>query len=157
MSPLTLATPRVHVALAAPVAGGLSSAEAQHRLIEFGPNEIRRERTTTPLTLLARQFESPVIWLLLAASVLSAALGERLDALAIGAIVIVNAAIGFFQEHRAERAVAALRFSRRKSGRNGRRSPNTFGLRSERQRCHAAPSDVASASCGGETAIATRT
>ena len=88
---------------------GLSSAEAQRRLAEFGPNAIRREQATSSLALLARQFASPVIWLLLAASVLSGALGEGLDALAIGAIVIVNAAIGFFQEHRAERAVMALR------------------------------------------------
>jgi Ca2+-transporting ATPase len=88
---------------------GLSSADAQRRLTEFGPNEIRRERAVSRLTLLARQFASPVIWLLLGASVLSAALGEVLDAIAIGAIVIVNAAIGFFQEHRAERAVMALR------------------------------------------------
>lgn len=88
---------------------GLSSAEAERRLIQFGPNELRREATTNALVLLARQFASPVIWLLLGASVLSAALGELLDAAAIGAIVIVNAVIGFLQEHRAERAVLALR------------------------------------------------
>lgn len=101
--------PEPHTVLgpAAPV--GLSSADAERRLAEFGRNEIRRERSTTPITLLARQFASPVIWLLVAASVLSAALGEVLDAAAIGAIVLVNAAIGFFQEHRAERAVMALR------------------------------------------------
>ena len=92
-----------------PPASGLSSAEAQRRLAEFGPNEIRREEKATRLALLARQFASPVIWLLLGASVVSAALGELLDATAIGAIVIVNAAIGFFQEYRAERAVTALR------------------------------------------------
>ena len=91
------------------LAAGLSSTEAQRRLAEFGPNEIRREQKTTRLTLLARQFASPVIWLLLGASVLSAALGELLDAIAIGAIVVVNAVIGFLQEHRAERAVMALR------------------------------------------------
>ncbi len=88
---------------------GLSAAQAQRRLAEFGPNELVHQRSTAPLTLLARQFASPVIWLLLGASGLSAALGELLDAIAIGAIVIVNAAIGFFQEHRAERAVMALR------------------------------------------------
>ncbi len=88
---------------------GLSSAEAERRLIQFGPNELRREAATSALLLFARQFASPVIWLLLGASVLSAALGELLDAAAIGAIVIVNAAIGFLQEHRAERAVLALR------------------------------------------------
>jgi Ca2+-transporting ATPase len=92
-----------------PPASGLSSAEAQRRLAEVGPNEIRREEKATRLALLARQFASPVIWLLLGASVVSAALGELLDATAIGAIVIVNAAIGFFQEYRAERAVTALR------------------------------------------------
>lgn len=89
--------------------GGLSAADAQQRLTEFGPNEIRREQKATPFALLARQFASPVVWLLLGASVLSAAVGERLDAIAIGAIVIVNAVIGFFQEYRAERAVLALR------------------------------------------------
>jgi Ca2+-transporting ATPase len=88
---------------------GLSSIEAQRRLAEFGPNEIRREKSTSAVALFARQFASPVIWLLLGASVLSAALGELLDASAIGAIVIVNAVIGFLQEHRAERAVMALR------------------------------------------------
>jgi Ca2+-transporting ATPase len=95
-----------------PAAGssqGLSSAEAERRLIQFGPNELHREAATSPLVLLARQFASPVIWLLVGASVTSAALAELLDATAIGAIVVVNAVIGFLQEHRAERAVMALR------------------------------------------------
>ena len=50
-----------------------------------------------------------MIWLLLGATLVSLALGELLNAVAIGVIVIVNAAIGFLQEHRAERAVMALR------------------------------------------------
>jgi Ca2+-transporting ATPase len=73
------------------VVTGLSSIEAQRRLTEFGPNEIRREKAASALALFARQFASPVIWLLVGASVLYAALGELLDAGAIGAIVIVNA------------------------------------------------------------------
>ncbi len=97
------------VAGAGPGPSGLTAADAQKRLAEFGPNELRREQSTSALTLLARQFTSPVIWLLLGASVLSAILGEFLDATAIGAIVVVNAGIGFLQEHRAERAVMALR------------------------------------------------
>jgi Ca2+-transporting ATPase len=88
---------------------GLSSDEARRRLISFGPNEILREPTTSASLLLARQFTSPVIWLLLGASAVSVAVGEVLDAIAIGVIVVINAAIGFFQEHRAERAVMALR------------------------------------------------
>ena len=91
------------------IAHGLSSTEAQHRLTEVGPNEIRREQATSLLTLLARQCASPVIWLLLAASVLSAALGEVADAIAIASIVVLNGLVGFFQEHRAERAILALR------------------------------------------------
>jgi magnesium-transporting ATPase (P-type) len=65
---------------------GLSTTEAQRRLVEFGPNEIRREQATSALALFARQFASPVIWLPVGASVLSAGLGELLDAGAIGAI-----------------------------------------------------------------------
>jgi P-type Ca2+ transporter type 2C len=91
------------------IPAGLVSAEARRRLVEFGANEIRRDEATSPIVLLARQFASPVIWLLLGATVVSLALGELLDAVAIGVIVIVNAAIGFLQEHRAERAVMALR------------------------------------------------
>ncbi|HLG58724.1 MAG TPA: cation-translocating P-type ATPase [Vicinamibacterales bacterium] len=109
MTRLKLAPQAEQVGPGPPVAAGLSSAEALRRLTEFGPNEIRREQATNVLTLLVRQFASPVIWLLLVATVLSAALGEWLDAIAIGAIVILNAVIGFFQEHRAERAVMALR------------------------------------------------
>jgi Ca2+-transporting ATPase len=109
MTRLTLASPADHVGPAPPATVGLSSAEAQRRLTESGPNEIHRERATNALTLLVRQFASPVIWLLLVATVLSAGVGEWLDAIAIGAIVILNAVIGFFQEHRAERAVMALR------------------------------------------------
>lgn len=88
---------------------GLSSAEAQQLLRESGPNELVRETSKPPWRLLLAQFSSPVIWLLLAACVAAAALGELADAIAIGAIVIINALVGFFQEYRAERAVLALR------------------------------------------------
>jgi Ca2+-transporting ATPase len=88
---------------------GLSSIEAERRLRESGSNEIRRDSPVTSLTLLLHQFDSPVIWLLLAASGMSVLVGEFVDAAAIAVIVLVNAAIGFFQEHRAERAVLALR------------------------------------------------
>jgi P-type Ca2+ transporter type 2C len=114
MATLTSSSASETVAVAIRVAShasgsGLSSSEAQGRLTEFGRNEIRREEATSSVTLLARQFASPVIWLLLGASAVSLALGEFLDAAAIGVIVIVNAVIGFLQEHRAERAVMALR------------------------------------------------
>lgn len=88
---------------------GLGPEEVERRRKEFGPNEIAREEGTPPWVIAARQFESPVIWLLLVACAISAVLGEAVDAVAIGIIVAMNAAIAFFQEYRAERAVLALR------------------------------------------------
>jgi Ca2+-transporting ATPase len=88
---------------------GLSSGEARRRLTADGPNEIHREKSTPPWAVLASQFMCAMYSLLLGACLVSAALGEALDAIAIGAIVVLNALVGFFQEFRAEKAVQALR------------------------------------------------
>jgi len=88
---------------------GLTSAEADCLLNEAGPNELTRGPTNSPWRLLLSQFNSPVIGLLFAACLVSAALGEIIDAIAIGTIVILNALVGFFQEYHAERTVLALR------------------------------------------------
>jgi Ca2+-transporting ATPase len=87
---------------------GLTSAEAAQRLQHDGRNELRKGQTVSPLTLLAAQFSNLVIWVLIGAALVSAALGEVVDGIAILAIVVLNAMIGFFQEYRAEQAVAAL-------------------------------------------------
>lgn len=88
---------------------GLTADTARRRLLEVGPNEIARERTKSPWAIMADQFGSALIWLLLAASVVSALLGEWVDAIAIGVILVINAFVGFFQEYRAEKAMLALR------------------------------------------------
>jgi Ca2+-transporting ATPase len=90
-------------------APGLTSDEARARLRSHGPNEIRREQGVSPWAILAAQFKGALIWTLLAACALSAALGEITDAVAIIAIVVLNALVGFVQEYRSERAVLALR------------------------------------------------
>jgi P-type Ca2+ transporter type 2C len=90
-------------------ATGLTSAVAADRLREFGPNQVEKERPSSPFVLFARQFKSPVIWLLGVACGVAALLGEFVDAIAIAAIVLINALVGFAQEYRAERAVLALR------------------------------------------------
>jgi Ca2+-transporting ATPase len=90
-------------------ATGLTGAEAAKRLEADGPNELKEGQRVSLLQILLAQFKSLLIWVLIAAGVTSALLGERIDAAAILAIVLLNAAIGFFQEYKAERSIAALK------------------------------------------------
>lgn len=92
-----------------PMTLGLSTERARTRLVETGPNELRRAATTPVWQQVLRQFASPLVVLLLAACAVSALLGEVADAIAIGVIVVVNALVGYLQEARAERALQALR------------------------------------------------
>ena len=93
----------------APTPPGLSAADAAQRLTRVGRNEIQRDAPPSALAVLARQFNSPLIWLLGAACAVSIALREVADAAAILAIVVLNGCIGFFQERRAQHAIDALR------------------------------------------------
>ena len=87
---------------------GLPLEEAKRRLAEDGPNALKKGKAVSPLAILAGQFKSLVIWVLIGAAAVSIALDELADGVAILAIVILNAVIGFFQEYRAEKAAAAL-------------------------------------------------
>ena len=104
-----LVEPGARVVDAGPPRPGLTAAEATRRLLESGRNEIEHGPQISRWRILAGQFASPVIWLLLGACVIAGALGELVDAIAIGTIVGVNALVGYYQEYRAERAVLALR------------------------------------------------
>lgn len=88
---------------------GLSSAVAARRLAENGRNELTESQPISPLSILLGQFKSLIVWILIIAGGVSAALGEVIDAIAILAIVILNAVIGFYQEFSAEKSIAALR------------------------------------------------
>ena len=89
--------------------GGLSDTEARGRLARVGANVVG-EHPETPLWRLAlAQFRSLVVLLLLAASVIAAALGERVESVAILAALLLNAGIGFFTEWRARISLAKLR------------------------------------------------
>ncbi|MBU1865243.1 MAG: HAD-IC family P-type ATPase, partial [Actinobacteria bacterium] len=91
-------------------ADGLSGDEAARRLVERGPNTLGRDRGPSRLGLLAHQFGDVLIWVLLAAALISGLLlQEWIDAGVILAIVIVNAVLGYIQEARAEDALARLR------------------------------------------------
>ncbi len=91
------------------ISHGLSSTEAAHRLEQVGPNELEEKGLRSPWRILFEQFTATMVLILLGAAILSALLGEFKDAIAIGAIVILFALLGFFQEYRAERAMAALK------------------------------------------------
>ena len=95
-------------ALGTDLARGLTVDEAHTRLGLDGANELRKGEVVSPWAIFAGQFQSVVIWVLIGAAVVSAVLGELADGVAILAIVVLNAIIGFAQEYRAERAVAAL-------------------------------------------------
>jgi Mg2+-importing ATPase len=87
---------------------GLSSAEAELRLARFGSNTIQRGRRTDALSLLVRQFQSPIILILVVATVLSGLLGDAMDAVIILAIIVLSGLLGFWQERGATRSVEAL-------------------------------------------------
>ena len=88
---------------------GLPAIEARQRLTRSGPNALPEAPPRPAWKTFARQFRSPLIYILLAAALLAVALGHRGDAAVILAVVIVNALIGALQEGRAERSMAALR------------------------------------------------
>jgi len=91
------------------IENGLTNAEAAERLAEFGPNELVERGLKSPWRILWEQLTSTMVVILIIAAVVSAFLGDFKDSIAILAIVIVNAILGFRQEYRAEQAMAALK------------------------------------------------
>ncbi|OIP39150.1 hypothetical protein AUJ95_05860 [Candidatus Desantisbacteria bacterium CG2_30_40_21] len=88
---------------------GLIHAEALERLEKTGPNQLIQEKQTSPWTLFFHQFTDFMIIVLIGACIVSALLGEWIDALAILAVVLFNGIMGFVQEFKAEKSLAALR------------------------------------------------
>ena len=88
---------------------GLSAQVAQARLLELGANELVKEERASPIALFFAQFKNTLIVILLVATVLSAALGEIVDAAIIAVIVLFCAVLSFVQEYRADNALNALK------------------------------------------------
>ncbi|QJD29001.1 cation-translocating P-type ATPase [Methylococcus geothermalis] len=88
---------------------GLSQQEAEQRLAAQGPNLLQEQRLRSPLAMLLGQFADFMIVVLLLAGLVSGLVGELADTVTIMVIVVLNAVIGFIQEYRAERAIAALK------------------------------------------------
>ena len=87
---------------------GLSEAEAKRRLLQYGPNKLKGKKKTPPILVFLRQFLSPLIYVLLAAVIVSVIVEHFIDATVIMGVLLLNAVIGFAQEKRAQRAMEAL-------------------------------------------------
>jgi P-type Ca2+ transporter type 2C len=88
---------------------GLTGEEAARRQEQDGPNELPEAPPPSLLKLFASQFTGLIVWVLIGAAVVSGFLEDWIDAAAILAIVLLNGVLGFVQEFRAERSLAALR------------------------------------------------
>jgi Ca2+-transporting ATPase len=88
---------------------GLDGAVAEERLSEHGRNEIARDDGISVWALLVRQFRDPIVYVLAAAGIAAAALGEVVEAIAVTIALVLQAVIGFFTELRAKQSVEALR------------------------------------------------
>ena len=96
-------------ALAVEPALGLDPAQAEARFLQHGPNALPEGRRRSIARMVLDQFSDFMILVLIAAAVVSGIIGDAVDTIAIVVIVVLNGVIGFFQEWRAERAMAALK------------------------------------------------
>ena len=101
--------PELLDALASDAAAGLAPAEAARRLLSGGANELHEQQKKSAWRIFLQQLGSTLVLLLIGAALLSWWLGDLADLVAIAVIVLLNAGLGFRQEYRAEKAVAALR------------------------------------------------
>jgi Ca2+-transporting ATPase len=88
---------------------GLSEAAACEKLRTHGANELQEKKGRGPLAIFLDQFKGLIIWVLIGAALVSGFLKEWVDALAILAIILLNAVLGLVQEYRAEKSLAALK------------------------------------------------
>ena len=87
---------------------GLTRAEAAKRLARYGTNALAQARRRSTLAIFLAQFRSLIVVLLVAATATAFAMGENIEAIAILVVIVLNAAIGFLTEWKAERALSAL-------------------------------------------------
>jgi len=88
---------------------GLTDDEVRRRLEEHGENDVVRSGGRSPIDIFVAQFDSVLIWVLLAAAVLSVWAGHTVDAVLIAIIVVANGIFGFVQDYRAEQSLESLR------------------------------------------------
>ena len=88
---------------------GLSQTEAEKRYQKYGPNSLKQSSQISPFQIFVNQFKNILVVLLLIASGFSFFIGDTVEAIAIGAVIILNALFGFVTEYRAEKSVEELK------------------------------------------------
>jgi len=88
---------------------GISKAQANTRKIKYGLNQIPEKKQLSPILVFLRQFKSLMVYILLVAAAISLFLDRLIDVYVIVAVILINAIIGFLQEHKAEKAIKALK------------------------------------------------
>ena len=88
---------------------GLTASDVEHRRKSVGWNRLREPHRTRAWEVVANQFKSLVLWLLVVALVVSLAMGDVIEAVAIAVVIVINASIGFVTEWHATRSMEALR------------------------------------------------
>ena len=108
-SPHTLAAEEVAARLEVRPDLGLSGQHARQRRVQYGPNRLPEAPPRSAWLVFFGQFKSILILILIGAALLAALIGNVKDAVVILAVVVINAVVGFYQEYRAERSLAALK------------------------------------------------
>ena len=88
---------------------GLTTKEAEKRLKQFGFNELQHSKKASALKIFLSQFNDFIVWVLIAATIISGIIGDRADAVTILIIVIINSILGFIQEFKTEKSLEALK------------------------------------------------
>ncbi len=120
--PWMLIPDKVARALRVDVASGLDDAEVAARLDRFGPNRLKETKKKSLWILWINQFKSFLVGLLAGAAVLSFFFGDWIDSVAIFAVIVINACIGFFTELQAVRSIKTIK-KLVVGGKNYRRNP----------------------------------
>ncbi|ERI91272.1 putative calcium-translocating P-type ATPase, PMCA-type [Clostridiales bacterium oral taxon 876 str. F0540] len=88
---------------------GLTKNEAEKRLKTYGPNQLENKKSISPIKIFLSQFNDFIVWVLIAATIISGIMGEKADAITILIIVIMNSILGFIQEYKTEKSLEALK------------------------------------------------
>ena len=88
---------------------GLTTAEAEKRLIEYGRNELPEKRPDPALKLFLSQFHSPLMYIMVVATAISFLVNNMVEGVFISIVMVSNAIVGFWQEHKANKSLKALR------------------------------------------------